>query len=705
MHITGRHGDTNMPQILTNAPDRGLNSLLPDNMLDLREAAPGSKNILYARGLVKTAQGFAAVDLSSGLNSGEVVLAVLKFTEINGASHTIACTASKIYKHNNVTSAWNDITQSGLTMSSAISNPVSWVEVGHNDTAIYLDDNPNRAVAYHHLILCDGGLSNIQRWAGQQEVDFADLVGAGGYHDGTQHRALQVGTTRTRLLHISPYNYSSSGKSWIQSRQRIQWPTAGKIQTWTGTGSGFVDLLDTGGYNVWSAPLGLDYIIYQTNSIWSMNYVGGTTVFEPRPMIQNLGLLSSHLLVSRENIHYFIGNDYNVYTYYGGSVKKRIGDKIHDNLLSDFETDYINRAWMAFGPEGKMLWIFFVPDGSEYITKAYGYDTQQDTWTSHDFTDKYTSGGITAASLITASTLITGDSYQAALNIVSLYSAADDTNAAGDVTLRYGDTLKGDLTSNELDFTTIDSTLDFTDCEFSAGGLFMCFTTKTGDCTQLVGDDTDYSNKIIRFVDGSLSGNFPSGTHYFTVTDVSIVADAAGVCCKCYLQPSESTGTGYSDLSTDTPALDGTTGAVIFDATGSTYNQSVQQVSSKDALYIGDSDGYIYKFASDITSYGGTAFSSAHYTPVVDLELPDKYKRWPGILFEAKGTSVVIDWKLDNGSWTSNSATTLTSSFEQYVIYIERSSKRIQARFTNDSGNDFHIRRYGLLEPYVEENR
>ena len=88
------------------------------------------------------------------------------------------------------------------------------VAIAHDDTAIYLDDDSGKSNAYYHAVVCDGGLSNIQRWAGRYETDFADLVGAGGYHDGTTHRALQVGAYQSRLILISPQSYSSSSNLW-----------------------------------------------------------------------------------------------------------------------------------------------------------------------------------------------------------------------------------------------------------------------------------------------------------------------------------------------------------------------------------------------------------------------------------------------------------------------------------------------------------
>ena len=153
-----------MADIQIISPDLGLNSLVPANALSPKEAAKGSENFTYDYGLLSTPQGFAKLDLAAALNSGDTVLSVFQWTEFDGETHLMAVTTQKIYENDRVNATWTDKTQTGVTMSSDIVNPVSWAEVGHNDTAIYIDDDATKTKAYHHLIVCDGGLSNIQRW-------------------------------------------------------------------------------------------------------------------------------------------------------------------------------------------------------------------------------------------------------------------------------------------------------------------------------------------------------------------------------------------------------------------------------------------------------------------------------------------------------------------------------------------------------------
>jgi len=647
-----------MPSLLVEMPSKGLDSLVPPSEMDMRGAAPGSQNLLYQYGIMRTPYGFAKLDLTTGLNSGDTILAAFLFTESDGTDHIIAKTTERIYEHDAVNSTWKNLTQSGLTMNSDLIHPVSWASYLHDDTDIYLDDNSGRAVAYHHLIVCDGGLTNIQRWAGRWEQDFADLtMTSGDYGTGqTTHRALQVGIYMNRLILISPLEYDSASRVWVENNQRVRWNYGTKLQNWVTDGSnntgGFVNLVETNDENVWSGLLGNQYIIYQKKSIWGLNYVGSSTIFSPLPVIKDLGLLSHHLFVSHNNIHYFVGNDFNVYKYFGGSVKIPIGDPVHKNLREDLNPIYANRCWMVMGSKSDYLWIFIVPTGSEYVTMAYEMNMKTQAWNIRDFTHKWSTGGITAAGLGGGQTYIIGDTYATALNKLSAYDAADDTaTTAGDVTEKYGDVLF-DNTGQVLDWSVMsavaeyDFSLKLGEVDFSAGGLFFCFSY-ANDPTKLVGDDTDYSNMIIRFDDGSLSTDIPNGSHYYTITDVSSTLDAGtDYTVTCHIQPSESAGTGIADTSSDTPALDGTSWMTLFDPSGETYRQKAEERRTDDAMMFGDDSGLIYQEDYDMSACDdGEDVLWRHRTPVIDWNAPDIWKRWAGIAVVAKGDSYSLRYR------------------------------------------------------------
>jgi len=149
--------------MLVRMPNLGFNAQESETAIDPRGAIRGSQNIDYEYGLLRTPYGFAKLNMTSGLNTGDTVLDLFQWAEIDRTTHLMAVTTEKIYDHDRINETWADKTQGGGTMNSNIFNPVSHAEVGHDDTGIYFDDDSARDHAYHHVIVCDGGLSNIQR--------------------------------------------------------------------------------------------------------------------------------------------------------------------------------------------------------------------------------------------------------------------------------------------------------------------------------------------------------------------------------------------------------------------------------------------------------------------------------------------------------------------------------------------------------------
>ena len=690
-----------MPSVLVQRIDMGLDALVSNNMIDPRGAAQGTENILYEYGIMRTPSGFAKLDLTTGLDSGAPVLKLIQYEEYDRTSHLLAVTNTKIYDHNQVSSTWDDKT--GAALDSYIESPISYAAIAHNDTDIYLDDDTAKSNQYYHLVVCDGGRSDIKRWAGKNESTFLPVTGADGYATGgSTHRALQVGMFKSRLLLISPLEWNNTSGIWVQNKNRVRWPVIGKLQTWTGTGSGFVDLVDTGDENVWSAPLGGTYIVYQNNSIWDLGYVGGSTVFSPRPVIPDLGLLSAGTFASKNNIHYFIGNDYNVYAYYGGTVKQNIGDKIARFLQEDLDPVYETRCVMAMGENSRWLHLFIVANGYSYITKAYSMNMSTGAWTVRDWTNMYSStSGITAASLIGAQSYVTGDSYTEALATLSSYQSDISQDTPGDVTIKYGDVLRGDTTAN-----VIDQTFDFSGMDAAAGGL--TFDMTAGAVAEIT---TDFVNKpILRIDDGSLGTNMPYGTHYYTVTDIShgagvndfrFTVDARGMTDSTVAGVNDSTGTGLADNSSNVPSTDATFTATFFDPSGATYNSALQTSLVSEKMVYGDSNGLVYQSDETSVTEDGNAITTRHLTPVIDYGTPDKFKRHNKLTYTAKERTtnnggIKVRFRTSNfdtseTGWVDISQT-LTSEWEEHDAYINRSSKRIQFDFENISGSDFELR-------------
>lgn len=645
--------------ILVKQVDLGFDSTIRDPAeLPRGSAADGSQNVLYSRGTIKTPYGFGKVASDSlPLDSGNPVLANFMYNELDKSQHFLSITKEKIYRRNYTADTWEDKTQSGQALSGHIYHPVSQASILHTD-GLALDGTGNDA--YHHCIICPGGIAPIQRWAGKNETDFADLVGADGYHHTessyTTHCALQVGALGSRLLLISARE-SNADNQLIENNQRIRWPMAGKLETWSGTGSGYIDLFDTGGYNVWGAQLGSQWIQYQNNSIWSLTLVGGTRVFEPDIEMPDLGLLSAHLLYSKNNVHYFIGNDFNIYAYFGGSNIMKIGDKIHRYLQRDLDPSYAYRSWLCMGAENSRLWLFIVPNDEVYITEAYAIDIFSGSWMKRDFKHKWATGGITSVALIGSGSYQTGETYTDVLatksppKVIAIGGATRVTTTA----------------------TIVTSTKH---------GFIVGETVTVADC----GAPFDGDHEILTTPDKATTAT----TFTYAVADSGLEANIAA-------------GTATVDKA---PTYQDAVNAA------ETYKQALTEVLTNERIVLGDSVGYVYQYDDDVSKDDTVNIPARHITEIYDLDLPSKDKLWPGIRITAKekttGTGgVIVSYRTASfetvaTGWTAFTEQALTSEFVTYELTVWDTSKKIQFRFTNATGDTFDISNYELIEPQVQ---
>lgn len=653
-----------MPDILTKQVDRGFDANIRDDTeLPRGSAADGSQNVLYARGIAKTPFGFAqveAVDLP--LDGDNSILGMNVFTELDRSQHFLAVTNAKIHERDMVESAWNDITQSGVALGGNIDNPVSFASSLHTDG---LALNGSGDSWYHHSLVCTG-ISPIQRWAGNRESKYADLLGADDYHTTgsgyTTHIALQVATFFNRILLISAKEADADGVL-HDNNQRIHYSAAGKAETWKGTGAGSYDLLDTGGHNVWGALLGMQWIQYQNNAIWSLTHVGGVRIFAPDIEMPDLGLLAPHLLYSKNNIHYFVGNDFTVYAYSGGSNIRRISKDIDRYLRRDLDPAYASRSWMVMGAENSRLWLFIVPNGQTFITEAYAIDMTTGKWMKRDFTHKWSGGstGISSVALVGASSFFAGQSFDEILSQTARLPIAIPATGCDRVTNVVTVTSVEEQAFIINDIVTISGTTSDGATEFN--GTFTIAS---------VADTT-------HFTYAQTGANETSETTTGTATVATSYRDAV--------------------------------------AAATTYRQQLQETLISERIALGDSAGYVYQYDSDLTTDDDESIPSRHLTEVYDLGVPNNKKIWPGIRITAKGTSIVVSYRTGSfetvgDGWTDFDEQALTSEFVDYEFFINYTAKKIQFKFSNipdsdnpaeaDDGDAWVVSNYTIVEPALE---
>ena len=293
------------------------------------------------------------------------------------------------------TSNWYDGTGSSAFLTDAAEN--YWF----NTTEIVeLDDYKN------YLIVCQadtktvGGTFKTLCYTNSPTAPLSVLAGADGYSDsGTAHyckRTISYGD-HLHLLHTREY----LGDAWRDMFQRCRWSNLAHFTAsadWNDVdtaGAGYKDLKTDYGAILNGELLGNTLYIYLEEAVYSCHFTGvASDPFIYEIKLPGVGLRSPRLLASNGDSHFFVGNDNNIYQYYGGRDKIPIGDPIKTEFFAALNTGsasgyrYADRAWAHILKDLEAV-MFAIPTGatSSDPTLFYVYFWRVGRWEKWDYAD------------------------------------------------------------------------------------------------------------------------------------------------------------------------------------------------------------------------------------------------------------------------------------------------------------------------------
>ena len=150
--------------------------------------------------------------------------------------------------------------------------------------------------------------------------------------------------------------------------------------------AGYVDLSQSKGFVIDCLPLGDLNIIYKEDSIWSMAFEGGQSIFGFRQLFSDAGILGRHCVQDFDNQHFVVSED-DVYVH-DGQVKRSIVDtQIRDELFTSMHPDYKTRTFVATDREKNEMWVCFVSNTNNtdaFADTAYVWNWINQSWSKRD---------------------------------------------------------------------------------------------------------------------------------------------------------------------------------------------------------------------------------------------------------------------------------------------------------------------------------
>jgi len=149
--------------------------------------------------------------------------------------------------------------------------------------------------------------------------------------------------------------------------------------------AGYVDLSQSNGFVVDCLPLGDSNIVYKDDSVWSMTFEGGQSIFGFRQVFNDAGILGRDCVKSYDNQHFVVSVD-DVYTHDGQSKKSIVDSQIRDELFNSIHPDYKERTFVVADREKNEMLICFVSNTATdaFANKAYVWNWRNNSWSIRD---------------------------------------------------------------------------------------------------------------------------------------------------------------------------------------------------------------------------------------------------------------------------------------------------------------------------------
>ena len=662
------------------APTMGIIGNVPTTMLNPR-ACVNCNNVVFKDGIVSPRTGYVAY--GTGTITG-ILLLFFRYQKWNGQEYEMLATTTNVYYNDNGT--WTSIASS---LSGNVNTRASMTHIENYLAFTNGEDAPAK---------WDG-----TTWSALNAAHSGDAIDWGDY------RPLIFLPFSFRLLGFND-NKVTTGAS-----IRIMYSRAGNFDQIDGEEySGYIEMTQgMGAKIVGAAPL-KNYIgIYKDYCCALLSYIGGASTFAINVQIEGIGLAAKDAIANLGTSHMFLGSDYNIYRWNGGTELEPVGNPIRKLLEAEVNKAQIGRSFAVVNIAKRRV-IFFLPiNGDAYPTRMWIWNMDDESWA------KGTISNMSAGSSVTKShveriLIGTGGTFWDTVYDASVLPNADGWYLGGG---------SGDYASVSAGILTIDTSADvaytyhflkWPGINFT-GGFTVKFKAQVVSSVGLypfsiqVGDNV---NNLYYKVSLRTDGIYYGTTKIcdFDTTDAYHIyrIHAQGTTASLYID----------DVLKGTWSLTSGAGgnAIIIGDFALGLENSTSSVNIKiDYLYYGDGDlddppanasainHYDYAALDD----DGTAISNDFETGdfVIDkIEHLIKNRRFFGLGLDLKGHStssrLSLEYSVDEGvTWLGLTEKELTAVYALYNWDFLKTTRKVRFRFSDDtSGQKWYLRFFGIKQ-------
>lgn len=179
---------------------------------------------------------------------------------------------------------------------------------------------------------------------------------------------------------------------------RVRWSnlvTAGAIpDSWDATdttkSAGFNDLVELKTPLVDGVPLGSNFILYSSDQVWLMEFVGGTFIFNFRKLFTDSGMINQNCAVEVEGKHYVFGPA-DVYVHDGTTKQSICDERVKDFIYKGLNVQKSDVCFVHHNPNLNEIYFCYL-SGDEFVAfpnatrcnRAAVYNYRNNTWAFYD---------------------------------------------------------------------------------------------------------------------------------------------------------------------------------------------------------------------------------------------------------------------------------------------------------------------------------
>ena len=216
------------------------------------------------------------------------------------------------------------------------------------------------------------------------------------YWGGTGTLANLTGWNSTwRCESIRPFKNYLVGLSWTKSGasypNMVKWSAAADPGTVPATwneadptnDAGEQDLSETPGVLVDGLPMGDTFVIYKTDSMYAMTYIGGQYIWQFRRLPGDVGILGKGCACNTPNGHLVLTVG-DVVLHNGSGPQSILSGRVRRDLFDRMDGTYGDRSFVLSNPATNEAWICFPETGSKVCTQALIWNWVDNTFTFRD---------------------------------------------------------------------------------------------------------------------------------------------------------------------------------------------------------------------------------------------------------------------------------------------------------------------------------